>query len=70
MTKRKVIATKQLPARPAAALWSGATTWLLLDRFNAPQWLYGALGLFFVLAFVTLLAVVISSDTVELKELQ
>jgi hypothetical protein len=47
---RKVIAQKNLPMR--IPLWPTLTTWLLLDRFHAPEWLAGIM--IFLIAFAWL----------------
>lgn len=45
--KNKVVSIKNLPKR--LPLFPALTSWLMLDRFHAPQWLFGAVGAFFLL---------------------
>jgi len=49
---KKVLKPNNLPTR--LPVWSTATSFLLLERFDAPQWLWGALGFFFLLFGVEL----------------
>jgi hypothetical protein len=44
---RRVISGRNLPSR--IPLWSTLTVWLLLDRYQPPGWVWGAVGLFFLL---------------------
>lgn len=46
MKPKKVVAFKNLPSR--LPLWQTLTWFLTMERFNAPQWLWGCLGLLFV----------------------
>ena len=58
--KNRVIAFKNLPSRPPIVLT--AVTWLLLDRFKAPGWMFGAAGVVMLLLSV---AVVVGCSTEE-----
>lgn len=53
-----VIPTRRIPVNPVKVLLLAALVWLYLDRFHAPIWLLGALGmlLFILLAAVCLRA--------------
>lgn len=44
---KKVLSMNNLPTR--FPIWGTITCWLALDHWNAPQWLYGAMGLFFII---------------------
>jgi hypothetical protein len=50
MKKRKVIKGSNLQKR--SPIFSGMALFLFLERFNAPEWLYGVFGLLFVVWFV------------------
>jgi hypothetical protein len=61
--KRKVINNRNLPAR--LPLWSTVTTGLVLDRLNAPGWLWGALSVFFVLIWAAVIQDILTSQVME-----
>lgn len=42
MKDRRVVASKNLQTKSPITV--GVVYWLLLDRFNAPGWLYGVVG--------------------------
>jgi hypothetical protein len=67
MKKPKVIASKQLPSRlPTVA----TIAWfLLLDRFHAPGWLWGAMGVLFAIFWGGAIYAMYVQEPVELKEL-
>jgi hypothetical protein len=46
----KVIDSENLPAR--LPLWSSITVWLLLDRLQAPGWVYGVMGTLFAIIWI------------------
>jgi hypothetical protein len=50
MKTRKVIKGTNLQKR--SPIFSGMALFLFLERFNAPEWLYGVFGLLFVIWFV------------------
>lgn len=52
--KRKVVRYQDLPSHPSRVFWPAATMYLLLDRFGAPGWLFGAVGMLALLAFIGL----------------
>ena len=43
MKKTKVLASKHLPGK--LPVWQSLSFWLALEHWNAPEWLYGAVGL-------------------------
>jgi hypothetical protein len=67
MKTPKVIARNQLPARlPTVA----TIAWfLLLERFQAPQWLWGIAGFLAVLFWGTCIYAIWVQESVQLKEL-
>lgn len=67
MKKIKVISNKNLPARPP--LWSSMTAWLMLDRFDAPGWVYGVVGCLFVLLWIFYFCTWVTHEATELREL-
>ena len=63
MKQRKVIDTSQLPARlPVVAT---AVAYLLLDKFHAPGWVWGILGIVWIGIVVDLF----HREEIKLKEL-
>lgn len=67
MKHPKVIKLNQLPAKPpivASIAW-----FLLLDRFHAPGWLWGAMGLLFAIFWGGTIYAMCVQDPIELKEL-
>jgi hypothetical protein len=67
MKRPKVIKLNQLPARlpfiPTIA-WG-----LLLDRFHAPGWLWGAIGVLFLVFWIIAIIAMCIQDPIKLKEL-
>lgn len=64
IASKRVIANNNLPTR--LPLWSTATWFLLMERFNAPQWLWGSLGFFFLLAWGAAIYGVVTEEKVDL----
>lgn len=56
MSKRTVIASKNLPTPPLRFAWYMVIVWLITDKFDTPGWVYGVvftiLGIFFVTSIV------------------
>ena len=48
--KRKVIDSKNLPMRPP--LIGVLVAWLVIDKLDAPGWVWGAVGLFFAFLWI------------------
>lgn len=48
--KKKVVAMKYLPTR--APSLSTIVMWLFLDRLHAAQWIWGAVGVVYVVAWI------------------
>ena len=60
----KVIGRKQIQKR--LPLTEAVVTYLALEHFNAPEWLYGALGLFFILVLADVFLSWKNEDVVEI----
>lgn len=50
MEKQRVISRKSLPAK--LPIWTTVLMFLLLDRFNAPGWVWGGMGVIFAIAWI------------------
>lgn len=68
MKRKKVISANNRKTNPFSMLYPAATVWLLLDRFHAAQWAYGAFFLFYGLAFVILFMESRYEDEVDIFE--
>ena len=66
MKERKVISIKNQPAK--LPIWTSIVAWLALDYFSAPEWLIGAVGLFFLIGWITIIAVKISEKQIDIFE--
>lgn len=51
MKEKKVISRQNMPTR--IPLVSALVVYLALEHFNSPEWLYGALGVLFLAAFIS-----------------
>lgn len=67
-TKRKEINPKYLPTR--LPIVSTAVLWLLLDRMAAPQWLWGAAGLFVLAWWAAAIYVILRVEFVKPGEIE
>jgi len=47
-------------------LWSSLTCYLALEHWNAPQWLYGAMGLYFLIAWIGSIIELATQEKVDL----
>lgn len=69
MIKIKVLPHKRLPTR--LPIWNTATAWLLLDRGQAPGWLWGAVGVLLAIVWFFSFVLIFRSEVqTDLKELQ
>lgn len=62
----KVISRKNLPSQsplPGTALWT-----TVLHYWNAPQWLWGAMGLIFLLVWIRWVILIIKEKPVDILE--
>ena len=64
MVKRKVISTKNMPT--ILPLWPSLLTVLAMDYWNAPRWLWGAIGTFFVISWVAAIYDVWTAESEEI----
>lgn len=66
MTKprRKALSLKNAPRR--LPLWQIAVWGLLLDRFDAPGWLWGAVGLLAVLVLIYAILDFFAAEDIEI----
>jgi hypothetical protein len=62
--QKRVFAYSNLPARPGNVLTQAIAVGLLMDRLNAPGWVWGAVGLFYALIFIV--AIVASFTQVQI----
>lgn len=66
MKAKKVLSGSNLPAK--LPLWSSLTTAIALDYWNAPEWLWGCLGLLFLLAWIAWIIGIATQEKVDLFE--
>ena len=66
MKKIKVISNKSLPSK--LPIWSSLTSFIALDYWNAPEWLWGAIGLFFLAAWVSIIIRLLYQENIDVFE--
>lgn len=66
MKPKKVIKSVDLPSK--LPVFPTLTTILALDYWNAPQWLWGALGFLFIIAWVAAIIRIITDVEVDIFE--
>ena len=73
MKNKKVLDSKMLPAK--LPIWSSVTCAVALDHWNAPEgpdsikiWIWGALGLFFSIGWIAIIATKITEEKVNYSE--
>jgi hypothetical protein len=64
MKKNRVIKRENLPLK--ISIWNPLTCFLALERFNAPGWLYGALGVLFLFADIAAIYRILTETEVDL----
>lgn len=64
MKKRKVINSRNLPAK--LPIWQTLTTFLALDHWSAPAWLWGALGVIFLTIWIISLILVATQEELDI----
>ena len=64
MKKRKIIKRTNLGYR--LPVTNTFIAWYLMDRFNAPGWLWGALGLFFLVAWIATITDMLNESEVDM----
>jgi hypothetical protein len=62
----KVISGNNLPSR--LPIWSTLSCALALDRWNAPEWLWGAVGFLFLIGWVAMIYGMIVQEKVDIFE--
>lgn len=68
--KNKVIPAKYLPSHPIRPARDGAVAYLLMDKLNAPEWLFGlVLGLYFIM-FLTSFVLVFTQKPFDMSKLE
>lgn len=68
MKHPKVLARKQLPAK--LPILNTLVFYLILDKFHAPQWLWGAVGLLMLLTWGVCIYVIATQQQIELEALK
>lgn len=66
MDTKKVISNSNLPAK--LPIWSSITAALALDYWNAPEWLIGAVGLFFIVGWILIIIKMAIQEKVDVFE--
>lgn len=64
MKSKKVISHKNMPAR--LPIFQTITTLLALEHWNAPQWLWGAIGLFYLIVWCIGIYLVCTQEEIEI----
>ena len=66
MDTKKVISNSNLPSK--LPIWSSITAALALDYWNAPEWLIGAVGLFFIVGWILIIISMVMQEKVDVFE--
>jgi hypothetical protein len=66
MKELKVLKRNNLPTR--LPLWQSVTCLLALEHYHAPEWLYGVMGLFFLLIWVASIVMLVKEKQIDLLE--
>lgn len=66
MSKRKVVPYKNMPMN--MPLWPSTTMWLMLDRLNAPGWLWGVCGTCLAVAWLCWVIDVCTRDPLDIYQ--
>lgn len=61
---KKVIKRENLPS--TIPLFSTLTTYLILDKFNAPEWMWGVLAFIFLLGWINSIYRIVTDEDVDL----
>jgi len=64
--KRTVISRDNFPSRLPVMVT--LVFWLTLDRFNAAQWIYGAVGLLLLLFWINAIIRIVNDEEVDIFE--
>jgi hypothetical protein len=68
MSDKKVLHRSHLPSK--LPLGITCVAYLMLDKFNAVGWVWGAVGLLFALIWIAAIVAVVNEESVKLKELE
>jgi len=66
MKELKVLKRNNMPTR--LPLWQSVTCLLALEHWNAPEWAYGVMGLFFLLIWVASIVMLVKEKQIDLLE--
>lgn len=61
---KKVLKANNLPSR--LPIWTTLVTWLALDYWKAPQWLYGAAGFLFFILWLNAIDGIATEEKIDL----
>lgn len=64
MKKNRVIKRKNLPLK--ISIWDPLICFLALERFRAPEWLYGAFGVLFLFSYIAAIYRISTETEVDL----
>jgi hypothetical protein len=64
MKAKKVLKSNNLPSR--LPIFPTLSTGIALDYWNAPQWLWGALGFLFLIAWIAAIYQIATQESVDL----
>lgn len=64
MKKRNVISRKNLPTSSPVTFM--AVLYLLLDKFNAPGWVWGAVGLLMLFIFIAWITSMVTDNQIDI----
>lgn len=64
MKPKNVLSRNSLPAQ--LPIMATAVAYLLLDKFQPPEWVWGAVGLFFVLVWIAAIRAILQERQVDL----
>lgn len=62
----KKISYRNIPSKPP--IWNTLVCFLVMERFNAPEWLWGVLGFIFAIAWVASIYGIIMEEAVDIFE--
>ncbi len=64
----KVVGEKYLPTRPPVT--ASIAYWLLMDRYHAPQWVYGVVCTILAIQWITSIALLFIEDRCAPTEIE
>jgi hypothetical protein len=54
--------------KPRVPIISAMVVYLMLEKFSAPEWLYGVFGIIYLVGIITAIALIIYGEQVDLFE--